>query len=158
MAAARLGMSTDSEDVPQTAQEGEPIVAQTPSSVLEDTEKAVTGRMPLTLEKSVSQLEGSKIEKGQMSAARDSAESDRPTRRGPASSSEDRLSTLQREDAEEFGEIFHKGKAIAPPKVRSFEEDALLKRAPPDFALGQEHWREVTCRDPRKTLSGVSPR
>ena len=24
--------------------------------------------------------------------------------------------------------------------MRSFEEDALLKRAPPDFALGQEHW------------------
>ena len=34
MAAARLGMSTDSDDVPQTAQGGEPIVAQTPSSVL----------------------------------------------------------------------------------------------------------------------------
>ena len=24
--------------------------------------------------------------------------------------------------------------------MRSFEEDALLKRPPPDFALGQEHW------------------
>ena len=140
MAAARLGMSTDSEDVPQTAQGGEPIMAQTPSSVLEDTEKTVTGRMPLTSEKSVSQLEGSKFEKGQMSAARDSAESDRPTRRGPASCSEDRLSTLQREDAEEFGCFFHKGKAIAPPRVRSLEEDALLKRPPPDFDLGQEHW------------------
>ena len=103
MAAARLGMSTDSEDVPQIAQGGEPILAQTPSSVLEDTEKTVTGRMPLTSEKSVSQLEGSKFEKVQMSAARDSAKSDRPTRRGPASCSEDRLSTLQREDAEEFG-------------------------------------------------------
>ena len=94
MAAARLGMSTHSKDVPQTAQGREPIVAQTSSSVLEDTEKAVTGRMPLTSEKSVSQVEGSKFEKGQMSAARDSAESDRPTRRGPASSSKDRLSTL----------------------------------------------------------------
>ena len=57
----------------------------------------------------MSQLEGSKFEKGRMSAARDSAESDRPTRRGPASGSEDRLSTLQREDAEEFGEFFHEG-------------------------------------------------
>ena len=65
-----------------------------------------------------------------MSAARDSAESDRPARRRPASGSEDRLSTLQREDAEEFG----------PPTVRSFEEDALLKRPPPDFGLGQEYW------------------
>ena len=132
-------MSTDSEDVPQTAQGGEPIVALTLSSVLEDTEKAVTGRMPLTLEKSVSQVEGSKLEKGQMSAARDSAEWDRPTRRGPASGSEDRLPTLQREDAEEFGEFFSEGKGIAPPRVRSFEEDALLKRPPPDFALGQEY-------------------
>ena len=87
----------------------------------------------------MSQLEGSKFEKGQMSAARDSAELDRPTRRGPASGSEDRLSTLQKEDAEEFGEFFHEGKASAPPRVRSFEEDVLLKRPPPDFTLGQEH-------------------
>ena len=47
---------------------------------------------------------------------------------------------LQREDAEEFGEFLHEGKSIAPPTVRSFEEDALLKRPPPDFVLGQEHW------------------
>ena len=145
MAAARLGMSTDSEDVPQTAQGGEPITAQTPSSVLEDIEKALAGRMPWTSEKSASQVEGSKIEKGQMSAARDSEESDRPkkgspARRGPASGSENRLSTLQSEDAEKFGEFFHEGKAGASPKVTSFEEDTILKRAPPDFALGQEHW------------------
>ena len=38
MAAARLGTSTDSEDVPQT---------ETPSSVHEDSQKAATGRMPL---------------------------------------------------------------------------------------------------------------
>ena len=131
MAAARLGTSTDSEDALQT---------ETPSSVPEDSQKAVTGRILLTSEKSVSQLEGSKIEKGQMSAARDFSESDRPTRRGPASGSEDRLSTLQRENAEEFGEFLHEGKASAPPRVRSFEEDALLKRPPPDFELGQEHW------------------
>ena len=106
MAAARLGASMDSEDVPQN---------ETPSSVDEDPQKALTGRMSLTLEKSVSQ-EGSKFEKRQMSTARDSAESDRPTRSGPASGSEDRLSTLQREDAEELGEFFHKGKASAPPK------------------------------------------
>ena len=73
---------------------------------------------------------GLKNLKGQMSAARDSAESDRPARRRPASGSEDRLSMLQREDAEEFG----------PPTVRSFEEDALLKRPPPEFCLGQEYW------------------
>ena len=92
MAAARLDTSIDnSEDVPQTA--------QTPSSVSEDSRRAVTGRMPLT-------SEGSKILKGQMSAARDSAESDRPARR----------------------------------TVRSFEEDALLDRPPPDFGLGQEYW------------------
>ena len=66
--------------------------------------------MPLTSEKSLSQLEGSKFEKGQMSAARDSAEWDRPTRRGPALGREDRLSTLQREDAEEFGEFSTKGR------------------------------------------------
>ena len=91
IAAARLDTSIDSEEVPQTA--------QTPSSVSEDSRKAVTGRMPLT-------SEGSKIQKGQMSAARDSAESDRPARR----------------------------------TVRSFEEDALLQRPPPDFGLGQEYW------------------
>ena len=91
MAAARLDTSIDSEDVPQTA--------QTPSSVSEDSRRAVTGRVPLT-------SEGSKILKGQMSAARDSAESDRPARR----------------------------------TVRSFEEDALLERPPPDFGLGQEYW------------------
>ena len=140
MAAARLGTSTDSEDVPQTAEGGEPMTAQTPSSVPEDSRKAVAGRMPLTPEKSVSQPEGSKFEKGQMSAARDSAESDQPTRRGPASGSEDKLSTLQGEDAEEFGGFFHEGKVVAPPIVRSFEEDALLKRPPPDFVLGQECW------------------
>ena len=86
-----------------------------------------------------SALEGPKFEKGQTSASRDSAESDRPTRRRPASGSEDRLSTLLREDAEEFGEFFHEGKASAPPKVRSFEEDALLKRPPPDYEQSQEH-------------------
>ena len=80
-----------------------------------------------------------------MSAARGSAELDRPekgspARRRPASGSEDRLSMLQRQDAEEFGEFLHEGKAVAPPRVRSFEEDALLKRPPPDFAQGQEHW------------------
>ena len=75
-----------------------------------------------------------------MSAARDSAESDRPTRRRPASGSEDRLSTLQRENAEDFGELLHEGKASAPPRVRSFEEDAFLKRPPPDCELDQEHW------------------
>ena len=93
----------------------------------------------------MSQVEGSKIEKGQMPAARDSAESDRPekgspARRRPASVSEDRLSMLQREDAEEFGEFLYEGKAVAPPRVRSFEENALLKRPPPDFVPGQEHW------------------
>ena len=106
MAAARLDTSLDSEDVPQTAEGGEPLTAQTPSSVSEDSRKAVAGRMPLTSEGPVSQVEGSKNLKGQMSAARDSAESDRPTRR----------------------------------TVRSFEEDALLKRPPPDFGLGQEYW------------------
>ena len=130
MAAARVGTSMDNEDVPQTAEGGEPTTAQTPSSVEEDSRKAVTGRMPLTSEGSVSQVEGSKILKGQMSAERDSAESDRPARRRPASGSEDRLSMLQREEAEEFG----------PPTVRSFEEDALLKRPPSDFGLGQEYW------------------
>ena len=145
MAAARLGTGMDSENVPQTAKREEPITAQTPSSVLEDTEKAVTGRMPLTSEGSVSQVERSKISEGQMSAARDSAKSDRPekgspARRRPASGSEDRLSTLQRENAEKFGKFFHEGKAIEPPIVRSFEENALLKPPPPDFALGQEHW------------------
>ena len=64
MAAARLGTSTDSEDVPQTAKGGEPITAQTPSSVSEGSQKAVTGRMPLTSERSVSQVEASRIEKG----------------------------------------------------------------------------------------------
>ena len=71
---------------------------------------------------------------------RDSAESDRPTRIRPESGSEDRLSTLQREDAEEFEEFFHEGKASAPPRVRSFEEDARLKRPPPDCELNHEHW------------------
>ena len=130
MTAARVGTSMDSENVPQTAEEGEPTTAQTPSSVEEDSRQARTGRMPLTSDGSVSQVEGSKILKGQMSAARDSAESNRPARRRPASGSEDRLSMLHREDAEEFG----------PPTVRSFEEGALLKRPPPDFGLGQEYW------------------
>ena len=143
--AIRLGMSADSKDVPQTAKGGNPITAQTPSSVHEDFEKAVTGRMPLTSERSVSQVEGSESWKGQMSATRDSVEPNRPekgspARRRPSSDSEDRLSMLQREDAEEFGELLHEGKPVAPPIVRSFEKDALLKRPPPDFVLGQEHW------------------
>ena len=71
MVATRLGMSTDSEDVPQTAKEGKPITAQTPSSVHEDSEKAMTGRMPLTSERSVSQVQGSESWKGRMSGAKD---------------------------------------------------------------------------------------
>ena len=59
MAATRLGMSTDSEEVPQTAKGGEPRTAPTPSIVQEDYDKAVTGRMPLTSERSMSQVEGS---------------------------------------------------------------------------------------------------
>ena len=140
MAATRVGTGTASEDAPQTAQEGgEPMSAQTPLSVPEDSRKAGTGRMPLISEGSGSQGEGPKFEKGQTSASRDSAESDRPTRRRPALGSEDRLSTLLREDAEEFGEFFHEGKPSAPPKVLSFEEDALLKRPPPDYEQSQEH-------------------
>ena len=113
MAATRLGMSTDSEEKPQ-------ITTQTPSSVKEDSEKAVTGRMPLTSERSVSQVEGSESLKGHMSVARGSAKSNRPekgslARRRPLSGSEDRLSMLQREDAEEFGEFLHEGKSVAPP-------------------------------------------
>ena len=98
MAATRLGMRTDSEEVPQiTAKGGKPMTAHTPSSVKEDSEKAVTGRMPLTPERSVSQVEGSENLKGQMSAARGSAESNRPGKRSPArrrpsSGSENRLS------------------------------------------------------------------
>ena len=61
MAAARVDTSINSEGVPQTAEEGgEPMTALTPSSVSEDSRKAVTGRMPLTSEGSVSQVEGSK--------------------------------------------------------------------------------------------------
>ena len=56
------------------------MTAQTPSSVDEDSEKAVTGRMPLTSERSMSQVEGSESLKGQMSAARGSAESNRPVK------------------------------------------------------------------------------
>ena len=145
MAATRLSMSTDSEDVPLTAKGGEPRTAQTPSSAHEDSEKALTGRMFLTSERSVSQVGGSGNVKGQMSVARGSAESDRPekgspARRRPASGSEDRLFMLQREDAEEFGEFLHEGKSVASPIMRSFEKGALLKRPPPDFVLGQEHW------------------
>ena len=51
----------------------------------------MTGRIPLTSEGSVSQVEGSKNLKGQMSAARDSAESDRPARRTVRSFEEDAL-------------------------------------------------------------------
>ena len=94
----------------------------------------------LDSEGSVSQVEGSKFEKGQMYASRDSAELDRPTRRKPVSGSEDRLSTIQREDTEEFGVILHEEKASAPPRVRSFEEDARLKRPSSDCELSQEHW------------------
>ena len=145
MAATRLGTSTDNEDVPQTAKGGEFITAQTPSSVHEDYENAVKGRMHLTSERSVSQVEGSESWKGQMSAARDSVEPNRPekgssARRRLLSGSEDRLFMLQREDAEGVGELLHEGKSVAPPIVRSFEEDALMKRPPPDFVLGQEHW------------------
>ena len=111
MAATRLGMSKDSEDVSLTARGGEPRTAQMRSSVQEDSDKAVTtGRMPLTSERSVSQVEGSGNVKGEMSsAARGSAESDRPekgspARRRPSSGSEDRPSMLQREDAEKFSE------------------------------------------------------
>ena len=66
MAAARVGTSMKSEEVPQTAEGGEPTPAQTPSSVHEDSRKAGSGRMPLTSEGSVSQVEGSTFEKGQM--------------------------------------------------------------------------------------------
>ena len=124
MAAIRLGMSTDSEEAPQiTAKGGKPMTAQTPLSVQEDSDKAGTGRMPLTSKRSVSQVKGSESWKGQMSAARGSAESNRPekgspARRRPSSGSEDWLSMLQREDAEEFGELLHEGKSVAPPTVR----------------------------------------
>ena len=46
-------------------------------------------------------------------------------------------------DAEENGEFLHEGKAVVPPRVGSFVEDAILQRPPPDFALGQEHWLEL---------------
>ena len=80
-----------------------------------------------------------------MSAARGSAGSNRPekgspARRRPSSGSEDRVSIPQKKDAEAFGEFLHGGKSVASPIVRSFEEDILLKRPPPDFVLGQEHW------------------
>ena len=146
MAAIRTGMSKNSAEVPPITVKGEkPMTAQTPSSVEEDSEKAVTGRMPLIWEMSVSQGGGSESLTGQMSAARGSTESNWPEKGSPARGRsslgrEDRLSILQKEDVEEFGEFLHEGKSVAPPIVGSFEEDALLKRPPPDFVLGQKHW------------------
>ena len=139
MAAIRVGMSKDSEEVPPITSKGEkPMTAQTPLSVEEDSENAVT-------ELSVRQMEGSESLKGQLSAARGSTESNRPEKGSPARGisllgSKDRLSILQKEDVEEFDEFFHEGKSVTQPIVRSFVEDALLKRPPPDFVLGQEHW------------------
>ena len=138
--------------MPQTAKGGKPRTAQTPSSVQKDSDKAVTGRMRLTSERSVSQVEGSESWKGQISAARDSVELNRPekgspARRRPSSGSEDRLSMLLREDTEEFGEFLHEGKSVAPPIVRSFEEDTVLKRPPPDFVLDQEYWLGLHARN-----------
>ena len=145
MAAIRLCMSEDSEEVPPITAKGEnPMTAQTPSSVEEDSVKAVTGRMPLILEMSVSQVKDSESLKGQMSAAQGSTVSNRPEKGSPprgrsSLGRENRLPILQKEDVEEFGEFLHEGKSVTPPIVRSFEEDALLKRPPPDFVLGQGH-------------------
>ena len=80
-----------------------------------------------------------------MSAARGSTESNRPEKGSPARERsslgrEDRFSILQKENVEEFGEFLHEGKPAAVSIVRSFEEDALLRRPPPGFVLGQEHW------------------
>ena len=145
MATIRTGMSKDSEEVPSITAKGEKPMT---SESREDSEKAVTGRMPLISEMSVSQVEGSENLTGQMSAARGSTESNRPEKGSPARrrssvGREERLSILQKEDVEEFGEFLHEGKSVASPIVRSFEEDALLKVPPPDFVLGPEHLIEL---------------
>ena len=62
-AAARVGTTIDSENVPQMTEGGEPTTAQTPSSGDGDSRKAGAGRMPLISEGSGSQVEGSKFEK-----------------------------------------------------------------------------------------------
>ena len=150
MSAARMGTRTDSEEGPPvTARREKPAALQTPSSGegknRGGASEAAQGKMNFISEKSTSQTEGSDSEKGQRSAARDSAESDRPIKGSPAerrqpSGSEDRLSTLQREDAEEFGEFLHEGKPAAPPRVSSFEETVELESPPPDFQEGLEYW------------------
>ena len=83
MSAARMGTRTDSEEGPPvTAQREKPAASQTPSSGegknRGGASEAVQEKMNFIPEKSASQTEGSDSEKGQRSAARDSAESDRP--------------------------------------------------------------------------------
>ena len=88
----------------------------------EETFKTVIGQMPLESEMSVSQEGDSKSFTGKMSAARGSAEPDRPGKVSPARERsslgrEERVSILPKEDVEEFGEFLYEGKSTAPPKV-----------------------------------------
>ena len=87
---------------------------------------------------------------GQMSAskqrARGSAELNRPGSGFPSRErsllglEKKEFSILPQEDVEEFGEFLHDWKPKAVLEIRSFEDDGMLKKPPPYFVLGPEHW------------------
>ena len=150
MPATRIGRSKNSEErPPDTVEREKPITSETQASVegksREGTLKAVTGQMPLTSDMSVSLVGSSGSVMGQMSAARGSAESNRPGKGSPLRDrsllglEEKELSVLPQENVEEFGEFLHEGKPKAVPKLQPFKEDDMLKRPPPDFVLDLEH-------------------
>ena len=107
--AIRLGTSKNSEEGPPiTAERGKPMTPEAPASVegkgREETLKAVTGQTPVTSNMSVSQVGDSESCMGQSSAARGSAESNRPGKGSPARErsslgrKERELSILPKED------------------------------------------------------------
>ena len=152
--ATRKGTSKNSEEgPPDTAERERPTTSETPASVeainREEALKNATGRMPLTLDVSAS-LVGSSgsgnmrhafaAEGTTKQQARGSTESNRPGK-GSVSRERSTSGSLPHKDVEEFRESLHEWKPQqAVPKIRSFEEDDMLKRPPPDFVLGPEHW------------------
>ena len=146
--ATRMGTSKNSkEGPPDTAQREKPTTSETPASVegksREGTLKAVTAQMPLTSGISASLVGSSESETmGQMSAARVSSESKRPGK-GSASRERSSLGLEKRNSAilpqEDVG-IPTATETKSCPEIPSFEEDDMLKRPPPDFVLGPEHW------------------
>ena len=130
----KKGMPTIRMGTSKNSEEGPPITAEREKPI-------ITTETPASVEEKSREGKANPLDIGCISKPSGEPRKGSPSRERSSLGLEEReLFILPQEDVEKFGEFLHGGKPKAVPKVRSFEEDDMLKRLPPDFVLGPEHW------------------